>query len=467
MPDQVFSLPSESPPIVSSSLDGDKELQDSFAATWEAVDAAEAERAAKSPVPEALEPTVAIEPTEASTDASPIEETPKTVTTEYGSSKKKLTDLTKAPTETEIRDVIDGPKEEETAPIDELDALTPHPAANEESIGHFGRLKAKAREIRDELKTTKAKIAPLAAELGVPVDDVDSLVNAVRSLRTQPGLPSTDAQELEALRVFSNASHLQNSISYLRGFKEPVAQAKLQWIDRASKFWHNSPEAIQKWANEARQNHERIDSGWFQQQVQALSQHGKIDAITMQGLLSDADQIVRKEEQGKTELQNISCDPPSYSRWTQVENEIKGRQIADQIAKATEKAFATSHKFMEDWKQKSPDDAVFAEREKRFRATVEGAYTLPEQMAKFALDNIYYHEEFPKLQKQLEEEKSKLKEAEAKLTDLRRRTGLARKTQDAPLRPQVGHSTNGKPTPSSPRLTNSRNPDWGNLPGGG
>jgi hypothetical protein len=98
MPDQVFSLPSESPPIVSSSLDGDKELQDSFAATWEAVDAAEAERAAKSPVPEALEPTVAIEPTEASTDASPIEETPKTVTTEYGSSKKKLTDLTKAPT---------------------------------------------------------------------------------------------------------------------------------------------------------------------------------------------------------------------------------------------------------------------------------------------------------------------------------------------------------------------------------
>jgi hypothetical protein len=467
MSDQVLSLPSESPPIVSSSLDGDKELQDSFAATWEAVDAAEAERAAKSPVPEALEPTVAIEPTEASTDASPIEETPKTVTTEYGSSKKKLTDLTKAPTETEIRDVIDGPKEEETAPIDELDALTPHPAANEESIGHFGRLKAKAREIRDELKTTKAKIAPLAAELGVPVDDVDSLVNAVRSLRTQPGLPSTDAQELEALRVFSNASHLQNSISYLRGFKEPVAQAKLQWIDRASKFWHNSPEAIQKWANEARQNHERIDSGWFQQQVQALSQHGKIDAITMQGLLSDADQIVRKEEQGKTELQNISCDPPSYSRWTQVENEIKGRQIADQIAKATEKAFATSHKFMEDWKQKSPDDAVFAEREKRFRATVEGAYTLPEQMAKFALDNIYYHEEFPKLQKQLEEEKSKLKEAEAKLTDLRRRTGLARKTQDAPLRPQVGHSTNGKPTPSSPRLTNSRNPDWGNLPGGG
>ena len=122
---------------------------------------------------------------------------------------------------------------------------------------------------------------------------------------------------------------------------------------------------------------------------------------------------------------------------------------------------------MKDWKSKSPDDAVFAEREKRFRATVEGAYTLPEQMAKFALDNIYYHEEFPKLQKQLEEEKSKLKEAEAKLTDLRRRTGLARKTQDAPLRPQVGHSTNGKPSPTNPRLTNSRTPNWDNLPGGG
>jgi hypothetical protein len=76
----------------------------------------------------------------------------------------------------------------------------------------------------------------LAAELGVPVDDVDSLVSAVRQMKTQFGLPSHDAQELEALRVFSNASHLQDSISYVRGFKEPVAQAKLQWIDRASRL---------------------------------------------------------------------------------------------------------------------------------------------------------------------------------------------------------------------------------------
>ena len=49
---------------------------------------------------------------------------------------------------------------------------------------------------------------------------------------------------------------------------------------------------------------------------------------------------------------------------------------------------------------------------------------LPEQMAKLAFDNIYYQEEYPKLQKQLDEEKSKPKEAESKLADLRRRTGL-------------------------------------------
>jgi hypothetical protein len=469
MADDVFSISSELPPVVSSSLDGDKDLQDSFAATWEAVDAAEAERAAKSAVPEAPEPPLAVEEPNQGHDEAPVESPPTTVRTEFGSSKRKLTETSKAPTEKEISDSIDGPKASDSPvaeELDELDALTPHPAASEESSSHFGRLKAKAREIRDELKATKSKLAPIAAELGVSENDLDGIVQKVRQMKTAPGLPTQDAQELEALRVFSNASHLQNSISYLRGFKEPVTNAKLQWIERASKYWHNSPEAIQKWANDARQNHEQIDSGWFQQQISALSQHGKIDAITMQGLLADADQIVRKEEQGRTELEQISKDPPSYSRWVQVENEIKGRQIGDQIGQAVANAFATSHKFMEDWKQKSPDDAVFAEREKRFRSTVEGAYTSPDQMAKVALDNIYYKEEYPKLQKQLEDEQSKVKEAQKELAALRRRVGVTRKVADTPLRPQNGHPISGKTAVPNTPLSKSTRPDWSNLGGG-
>ncbi|HSZ78874.1 MAG TPA: hypothetical protein VK775_15830 [Chthoniobacterales bacterium] len=472
MPEGVYTQSSEAPVVTTSSLDGNPELKAKWENDWDDILSKPVD---EQTAPEALEaaspPPVAIGPTESSTDTPHADQPTTTVRTEYGSSKRKLSESTKAPTESEIRDVIDGPKTEVDTPvseeIDELDALTPHPAASEESSSHFGRLKAKAREIRDELKATKSKIAPIAAELGVSENDLDGIVQKVRQMKTAPGLPTQDAQELEALRVYSNASHLQNSISYLRGFKEPVANAKLQWIERASKFWHNTPEAIQKWANEARQHHEDIDSGWFQQQVQALSQHGKIDAITMQGLLSDADQIVRKEEQGKMELQKLSSDPPSYSKWVQVENEIKGRQIGDQIAKATEKAFATTHKFMEDWKQKSPDDTVFAEREKRFRSTVEGAYTSPEQMAKVALDNIYFKEMYPKLQKELDDEKSKVKEAEKELAALRRRVGVTRRVIDAPLKPSVGHSTNGKPSPTTPRLTSSRNPDWTNLPGGG
>jgi hypothetical protein len=77
--DGVFSISSELPPVVSSSLDGDKDLQDSFAATWEAVDAAEAERAARSPAPEALEALVAAEELREVNDAPVLEETPKTV----------------------------------------------------------------------------------------------------------------------------------------------------------------------------------------------------------------------------------------------------------------------------------------------------------------------------------------------------------------------------------------------------
>jgi hypothetical protein len=68
----------------------------------------------------------------------------------------------------------------------------------------------------------------------IPADDLDGLVNTVRKMRAQPTLAGPDAQELEALRVFSNASHLQDSISYIRGFKEPIASPKLQWIDRAA-----------------------------------------------------------------------------------------------------------------------------------------------------------------------------------------------------------------------------------------
>jgi hypothetical protein len=468
MPDSTLG-PMEGPKIVTQTVD--PILASNFETFFDELDAADP--TAPEAHETAPEPPVVVEEPNQGHDEAPIESPPTTVRTEFGSSKRKLTETSKAPTEKEISESIDGLKEE--APVepkaeeehDELENLQPHPASDEASRSHFGALKAKAREIRDELKATKSKIAPIAAELGVSENDLDGIVQKVRQMKTAPGLPTQDAQELEALRVYSNASHLQNSISYLRGFKEPVSNAKLQWIDRASKFWHNSPEAIAKWANDARQNHEQIDSGWFQQQVHALSQHGKIDAITMQGLLADADQIVRREEQGKTELEQISKDPPSYSRWLQVENEIKGRQISDQIEKATKKAFATSHKFMEDWKQKSPDDAVFAEREKRFRATVEGAYTSPEQMAKFALDNIYFKEEHPKLQKQLEEEKSKVKDMETKLADLRRRTGLNRKTQDAPLRPQNGHgSTIKQPTPTTP-LSRATKPDWTNLPGGG
>jgi hypothetical protein len=468
--DPVFTQSSESPVVTTSSLDGDPELKATWNDAWDQIDA---ESAAKSTAPEALEPAspppVAVEEPNQGHDEAPIESIPSTVKTEFGSSKRKLSETSRAPTEKEISESIDGPKSEtpiESAPIDEFESLEPHPAASEESKSHFGKLKASAREFRDELKTTKEKLVPLAQELDVAPEDLDGIVQKVRQMKTSPGLPMQDAQELEALRVFSNASHLQNSISYLRGFKEPVANAKLQWIERASKFWHNSPEAIQHWANEARQNHEHIDSGWFQQQVQALSQHGKIDAITMQGLLSDADQIVRKEEQGKMELQKLSTDPTSYAKWLAVENEIKGRQIADQIAKSTEKAFATSHKFMEDWKQKSPDDAVFAEREKRFRSTVEGAYTSPDQMAKVALDNIYYKEEYPKLQKQLEEEQSKVKEAQKELAALRRRVGVTRVVKDLPLNPNAGHHTNGKTSPTTPRLTQSRSPNWDSLGGG-
>jgi hypothetical protein len=283
--DPVFTQSSEAPVVTTSSLDGDPELKATWNDAWDQIDA---ESAAKSSAPEALgpasQPPVEVDTPNQGTDDAPVESIPTTVRTEFGSSKRKLSESTKAPTENEIRDSIEGaaadkvegPVSEE---IDELDALTPHPAASEESSSHFGRLKAKAREIRDELKATKSKIAPIAAELGVSENDLDGIIQKVRQMKTAPGLPTQDAQELEALRVYSNASHLQNSISYLRGFKEPVSNAKLQWIDRASKFWHNTPEAIQKWANDARQNHEQIDSGWFQQQVHALSQHGKIDKV--------------------------------------------------------------------------------------------------------------------------------------------------------------------------------------------
>jgi hypothetical protein len=168
---------------------------------------------------------------------------PKTVKTEFGSSKKKLSESSKAPTEAEISESIDGPKAE-ADPVDEFEALAPHPASSEESKSHFGKLKEAAREFRDKAKTLESKLAPLAQEFGLPVDDIDGLVNSVRALKTQPGLAPQDSQELEVLRVFSKASHLENSISYIRGYKQPIAAAKLAWIDKAAQYWNNSPEAI-------------------------------------------------------------------------------------------------------------------------------------------------------------------------------------------------------------------------------
>jgi hypothetical protein len=340
-----------------------------------------------------------------------------------------------------------------------LDELQADPQASEENKSHFSRLKNAAKEFREELKTTKGKLAPLAAELGIPADDIDSLVNTVRSMRSQPQLAGPDAQELEALRVFSHASKLQDSISYLKSYKQPITAAKLAWIDRAAQFWNNSPEAIKKWSDEAKLHHEEINSGWFQQQVQALVQHGKVDQLTYQGLLNEATNIVSKEDEGKRTLQEIAKNPVTFNKWSQVENEIKGQEIGAQIGKAVENAFATSHKFMEDWKSKSPDDAVFAEREKRFKATVQGAYSDPNQMARFALDHLYYKERFPEVEKEL-------KEAKAELAALRRRIGISRKVAEVPLKTSNGHGSTIKQPTRSARLEDSKKPDWSSLGGG-
>jgi hypothetical protein len=475
MADAVFSISSELPPVVSSSLDGDKDLQDSFAATWEAVDAAEAERAAKSSSPEATEaassPPVEVEDPKQGHDAPVLEETPKTVKTEFGSSKRKLSETSRAPSAEDLDRDLDGPKEEAVeAPvaeeIDELDALTPHPAASEESSSHFGRLKAKAREIRDELKATKSKLAPVFQELGVAADDIDGLFNTVKQMKSQaPGDPAL-VNEVEYYRARDRMKNLMDSPTFNREYRAPLDKAFDDLVETIARYHPGDPEANKaSWVNPLKtecrpgsKNYANLNEKFWGDSVASM----QCDNITKQAVWNKIVALRDLEEKHNQKALECASNPVTLDKLRAQDKEDYDRQTMEfanqygnMVRDESEKLLSTPE-MAPYLKLRETDPKKWGELNKRFEEVLTD-YNRggPRAACKRTIEYI-----------KMQEEVAELKKVKSENASLKRRLGINERLKDAPLRPQNGHPIIGKQPPTTPRLTQSRDPDWGSLGGG-
>jgi hypothetical protein len=160
--------------------------------------------------------------------------------------KRKLSESVKAPSEREIAEIVDGPSEVKT-PVEakaetdkpgepDIDSLEPHPASNAEGKSNFKKLKEAAAAFREKAKSYETKLAPLAAELGILVDDIDSLVKHVRQLKSQPALPAQDLQELNYYRGRDTLKGLINSPTFQKEYQQPLESTYDSVLEQICKF---------------------------------------------------------------------------------------------------------------------------------------------------------------------------------------------------------------------------------------
>jgi predicted nucleotidyltransferase len=136
----------------------------------------------------------------------------------------------------------------------------------------------------------------------------------------------------------------------------------------------------------------------------------------------------------------------------QAENEKFAKHYADMVRDEVQKELKTPElKYFYVIREREPDK--FAKIENEFQAMLKDFNTGPRAAAKRAVEFMH-----------MKEQVSELRRVKAENDRLRKSVGLSRKIQDAPLRPQAGHHTNGKSAAPSTPLSRSKTelggPTW-------
>jgi hypothetical protein len=458
--------------VISSPLgkDDSHDTNERFSSYWSEIDAAAA--AKEAPPPPAAPSEPAREESEAPPDSGrshPEEpaETPVQPLTDRAKDqvkrRRKLSESTKAPSESEISDAIDRPEPKpidkvEAASDSDIDAMEPHPNASEGQKSQFRQLRDVAKHERSITKTYKEKLSPLLKEFGLdltsdsPADiekAIGELDQKVRSVRSAPAVDPAISQELETLRVFSRASALEKSISLRRGFSEPIQASWRDIVDEIASYVDAPPEQAQAWANELKAKHgpDAANSDWYSQQLNAMTRATPLDRQRVANKIGNLSNLIHERDRT---IKDIAQNGNVYEHWKRAEAAQWTQNIDAEVRSAVEDAFRTTHKHLAEagWKQKDPNDAEFARREKRFSNLINEFYQDPKKAAVYTLTHLEMEEKVPVLEKEN-------KSLKAEVDRLKKRIGISRKVEDVPLRPSAGNGS-GKSAPVKTKLSTGR-----------
>jgi hypothetical protein len=454
---------SSNPKVISNPLGKDdaKDFSDVAEGIWASIDAKES--AAKETPPPAPKPEAAREEPEPAREEPKLQPEkavePFTDRVRSQQKKRRLSESTKAPSESEISDAIDRPepkpvpeKPTEDADLDTLELPQP---AGEKNRSHFAELKEVTKRFKAESKTFRAKLAPLLQEQGIELkdDDIGSALDAfaekVRSARSAPAVDPAVAQELETLRVFSRASALEKSISLRRGFSEPIQASWRDIVDEIASYVDAPPEQAQAWANELKAKHgpDAANSDWYSQQLNAMTRATPLDRQRVANKIGNLSNLIHERDRT---IKDIAQNGNVYEHWKRAEAAQWTQNIDAEVRSAVEDAFRTTHKHLAEagWKQKDPNDAEFARREKRFSNLINEFYQDPRKAALYTLSHLEMEEKVPVLEKEN-------KHLKVEIDRLKKRIGISRKVEDVPLRPSAGNGS-GKSAPVKPKLSTGR-----------
>jgi hypothetical protein len=307
-------------------------------------------------------------------------------------------------------------------------------------------------------------------ELGLNVDDatsLDALAERVKSMKSAPTLRPEEQAEIETLRSISRASALDKSLTYQRGFVEPVRQAWGDLIEDIASGMDQTPQ-VRAWAENLKTQHspKNATAAWYREQIGLMN---RADGIHQQRVINKIGALSEMQKQADTVAREISSSGDLFKEWQQVENQQSLQKTEREFQEASQRAFQTSHKRLAHWQIKKEDgvidqkalaeirenNAKFPKRQEKFRTFITNAWNSREKATEQALDFIEMSERMP----EIESENVKLKQ---EIASLRRRIGISRKLEDAPTRPTAG--TGGKAlAPEKAKLSQSKNADFSSL----
>jgi hypothetical protein len=369
----------------------------------------------------------------------------------------------RAPTEKEISGEAEAVQE-----ADEIDSLDLDRGASVAQKSQFAQLKAITKRFKNESVELKSKLAPVLQELGVSADDpvaLQTLAERVRTLKAGPVLPPEQAAEIEALRVISRASKLDSSLSYTRGYIQPIKAAWSSLIDDIAGSLPQTPE-VRSWA-EGLKNHDprKATSEWYQTHLNLVP-----DGIARQRIATKIGQLSELQQTADRVATEIAGSGDLFRQWQEVEGQQYGQKLDQDVRAAVGKLMETTHRHLKNW---LPRDEKGVSDPKELEAIRENNRKYPERKLKFgnafrhflnpdrseatadALSMVEWSEKVPELEK-------KVAELEKENARLSRDSNGRNRLRNHELQPSRGTAA-GKPAPEKAKLTSAKQPNWDDL----